>query len=202
MLLDQPSRLSTVAHVDQIATATTATLVRPTTRTDVTTTTDDQTPSATPRAPRLLDARELAAWRGMLRAHVLLSRELEAELLRDHGLQLSAYEVLMHLSDAPGGRLRLAELAELAILSRSGLTRLIDRLEREGHVIRERCESDARGFFAVLTAAGRSRVTAARADYLESVRDRFLSLLSAEEQEQLGAIWTRVLAELGPGLAP
>jgi DNA-binding MarR family transcriptional regulator len=202
MLLDQPSRLSTVAHVDQIATATTATLVGPTTRTDVTTTTDDQTPSATPRAPRLLDARELAAWRGMLRTHVLLSRELEAELLRDHGLQLSAYEVLMHLSDAPGGRLRLAELAELAILSRSGLTRLIDRLEREGHVIRERCESDARGFFAVLTAAGRSRVTAARADYLEAVRDRFLSLLSAEEQEQLGAIWTRVLAELGPGLAP
>jgi DNA-binding MarR family transcriptional regulator len=202
MLLDQPSRPSTVAHVDQIATATTATLVRPTTRTDVTTTTDDQTPSATPRAPRLLDARELAAWRGMLRTHVLLSRELEAELLRDHGLQLSAYEVLMHLSDAPGGRLRLAELAELAILSRSGLTRLIDRLEREGHVIRERCESDARGFFAVLTAAGRSRVTAARADYLEAVRDRFLSLLSAEEQEQLGAIWTRVLAELGPGLAP
>ncbi|MDX8153469.1 MarR family transcriptional regulator [Patulibacter brassicae] len=168
----------------------------------MTATTDDQTPSATPRAPRLLDARELAAWRGMLRTHVLLSRELEAELLRDHGLQLSAYEVLMHLSDAPGGRLRLAELAELAILSRSGLTRLIDRLEREGHVIRERCESDARGFFAVLTAAGRSRVTAARADYLEAVRDRFLSLLSAEEQEQLGAIWTRVLAELGPGLVP
>ncbi len=169
----------------------------------MTTTTDDQTPSAAAsRAPRLLDARELAAWRGMLRAHVLLSRELEAELLRDHGLQLSAYEVLMHLSDAPGGRLRLAELAELAILSRSGLTRLIDRLEREGHVVRERCESDARGFFAVLTAEGRSRVTAARADYLDAVRDRFLSLVTAEEQDQLGAIWTRVLAAIDPGLRP
>lgn len=154
------------------------------------------------RAPRLLEPRELAAWRGMLRAHVLLSRELEAELVRGHGMQLSAYEVLMHLSDAPDGRLRLAELAELAILSRSGLTRLIDRLEREGHVVRERCESDARGFYAVLTAEGRARVTAARADYLEAVRRRFLDRLSAEEQERLGDVWRRVLAAIDPDLRP
>jgi len=167
-----------------------------------TTETETATPDGASDGPRLLDPRELAAWRGMLRTHVLLERRAEADLLRDHGLQLSSYEVLMHLADAPDGRLRLSELADLAILSRSGLTRLIDRLEREGRVDRERCPDDARGFFAVITEQGRREVTAARRDYLDGVRERFLDLLSAEEQEQLGAIWARVLRSLGPGLRP
>jgi DNA-binding MarR family transcriptional regulator len=151
---------------------------------------------------QLLGDRELAAWRGMLRSYVLLQRELEQGLEQRHGLQNSTYEVLMHLSDAPEGRMRLSDLANLAVLSRSGLTRLIDRLEKDGHVTRERCETDARGYFAVLTPAGRERVTAARADYLAEVRERFHDLVTPEEQETLGAVWGRVLERLEPGLKP
>lgn len=161
-----------------------------------------ETAAATDTAPRLLDRRELAAWRGLVRTQVLLAREFEGELVRDHGLQLTAYEVLMHLVDAQDGRLRLSDLATLAVLSRSGLTRLIDRLEREGLVVRERCPSDARGYFAVITEKGREQVTAARKDYLDNVRAHFLDLVSDEEQEQLGAIWTRILQALEPGLKP
>lgn len=160
---------------------------------------------ATPRTDpevRLLDDRELAAWRGMLRSYVLLQRELEQSLEQRHGLQNSTYEVLMHLSDAPDGRMRLSDLAKLAVLSRSGLTRLIDRLEKDGQVVRERCATDARGYFAVLTPEGRDRVTAARGEYLDEVRSRFHDLMTSEEQELLGGVWTRVLDRLEPGLKP
>jgi DNA-binding MarR family transcriptional regulator len=150
----------------------------------------------------LLNRQELAAWRGMLRSYTLLQRELESRLEARDGLQNSSYEVLMHLSDAPDGRMRLSDLAELAILSRSGLTRLIDRLEREGQVERERCPDDARGYFAVLTDEGRERVEAARAAYLQDVRSLFLERMSSEERDVLGAVWARVLAELEPGLEP
>ena len=153
-------------------------------------------------AVELLNRQELTAWRGMLRTYTLLQRELEARLEARDGLQNSSYEVLMHLSDAPDGRMRLSDLAELAILSRSGLTRLIDRLEREGHVERERCPDDARGYFAVLTDAGRARVEAARAEYLQDVRTLFLDRMSAAELDALGTVWARVLAELEPGLEP
>jgi DNA-binding MarR family transcriptional regulator len=151
---------------------------------------------------RLLDERELASWRGMLRSYVLLQRELEQGLEQRHGLQHSTYEVLMHLSDAPDGRMRLSDLAALAVLSRSGLTRLIDRLEKDGQVVRERCATDARGYFAVLTAEGRERVTAARGEYLEEVRARFHDLMTPEEQEVLGDVWARVLEKLEPGMKP
>ncbi|WP_026911548.1 MarR family winged helix-turn-helix transcriptional regulator [Patulibacter minatonensis] len=151
---------------------------------------------------RLLDARELASWRGMLRSYVLLQRDLEQGLDERHGLQHSTYEVLMHLSDAPDGRMRLSDLAKLAVLSRSGLTRLIDRLENDGQVVRERCATDARGYFAVLTEEGRERVDAARGEYLDEVRKRFHDLLSPEEQAVLGDVWTKVLDNLEPGLKP
>ncbi len=152
--------------------------------------------------PELLNRQELAAWRGMLRTYTLLQRELEQRLEARDGLQNSSYEVLMHLSDAPDGRMRLSDLAELAILSRSGLTRLIDRLEREGQVERERCPEDARGYYAVLTAEGRARVDAARGAYLSDVRALFLERLTAEERDVLGTVWGRLLSELEPGLEP
>ncbi len=78
-----------------------------------------------------LSEAELRAWRGLLRAHASLAKRLESRLEREHGLQLSSYEVLQHLIDAPGGRMRMCDLAERAQLSRSGLTRLVDRLERD-----------------------------------------------------------------------
>ena len=106
-------------------------------------------------APVLLTGAELGAWRGLLRVHARLTKALDAELLREHDLPLSSYEVLLFLADAPDGRLRMAELAEGVLLSRSGLTRLVDRMEREGLLRRERCEDDARGYNAVITEPGR-----------------------------------------------
>ena len=92
-----------------------------------------------------LDDRELRAWRGMLRIHATLTKALDAELEAAHGLPLTSYEVLLHLDDAEGQRMRMSDLAATVILSRSGLTRLVDRLEREGLIARESCPSDARG---------------------------------------------------------
>src|ERR1700733_4277432 len=98
------------------------------------------------------------AWRGLLRAHACLAKRLDAALDQAHGLPLSSYEVLDHLEDASGGRMRMCDLAEQAQLSRSGLTRLVDRLEREQLLERCSCDHDARGSFACLTAGGRERL--------------------------------------------
>jgi DNA-binding MarR family transcriptional regulator len=128
----------------------------------------------------------------MLRAHASLTRELDAELAREHKLPLSSYEVLLYLADAPDGRMRMAELAESVLLSRSGLTRLVDRLEREGLLKRKRCESDARGFFAEITPKGRRLFDAARRTHLDGVRSLFLSRFSRDELRALGALWQKL----------
>jgi DNA-binding MarR family transcriptional regulator len=140
----------------------------------------------------LLDEEELAAWRGMLRAHSALVRELDAELAREHDMPLSSYEVLLFLNDSDEGRMRMSELADSVLLSRSGLTRLVDRLERQGLLRRERCESDARGFFAEITPEGRSAFAAARKTHLDGVRRLFLSRFSRDELRTLGGMWTKV----------
>jgi DNA-binding MarR family transcriptional regulator len=141
---------------------------------------------------------ELAAWRGFLRAHAVLVPQLDADLRARHGLSLSAYELLRFLDDAPGGRLRPGELAAAALLTPSGVTRLCDRLVREGLVVRDSCDDDCRGTEIVLTHAGRERVRAARVDHLAGVRERFLRRLTAEEIAVLGAVWTRLAGEPAP----
>jgi DNA-binding MarR family transcriptional regulator len=140
-----------------------------------------------------LDTRELRAWRGLLRVHAQLSKALDAQLDAAHGLQLTSYEVLMYLSDAEGGRMRMNDLAASVLLSRSGLTRLVDRLERDGYLERCSCAHDARGAFAVLTPAGREKLDAARETHLAGVRQLFLSHFSEEELDVLGDAWDRVL---------
>ena len=140
----------------------------------------------------LLDKEELAAWRGMLRAHAALTRELDAELVRAHDLPLSSYEVLLFLNDSEGGRLRMSELADSVLLSRSGLTRLVDRLERQGLLKRERCESDARGLFAEITPEGRRLFDTARQTHLDGVRELFLGRFSRAELRTLGALWQKL----------
>ena len=141
----------------------------------------------------LLSPEELGAWRGMLRVHSGLTKALDAELVRAHGLPLSSYEVLLFLADAPGGRLRMSELADGVLLSRSGLTRLVDRLVPVGYVVRNACSDDGRGSYAELTPAGLSAVEAARRTHLAGVREYFLERLSDEDQRTLGEIWDRVL---------
>ena len=97
---------------------------------------------------------ELAAWRGMLRAQAALLHDMDAELTAGHGLALRSYEVLLHLEDAPRHRLRMSDLSHSVLLSASGVSRLVDRLERDGLVRRERCSADGRGYWAVLTGRG------------------------------------------------
>lgn len=142
---------------------------------------------------RELTETELGAWRGFLQVHAQLVKQLDAELESSHGVPLSSYEVLLFLSNAPDGRMRMSELAESVLLSRSGLTRLIDRLEREGLVERSACSSDKRGWFAEITAKGRERFRDARGSHLDSVRHRFLRHFSETELEQLARLWERLL---------
>src|ERR1700751_1966593 len=118
---------------------------------------------------------ELRAWRGLLRAHACLAKRLDAELERAHHLPMTSYEVLHHLEEAPGGRMRMCDLAEQAQLSRSGLTRMVDRLEREELLSRCSCEHDARGAYACLTDIGRERLQAAHVTHLAVVREHFFS---------------------------
>jgi DNA-binding MarR family transcriptional regulator len=141
--------------------------------------------------PLLSDA-ELAAWRGFLRVHAALSRALDAELSAAHELPLTSYEVLLYLHDAPDGRMRMSELADSVLLSRSGLTRLVDRLERAGLLERTQCSEDARGFHAAITTSGRRAFREARGTHLEGVRERFLRHFSSDELAQLAAIWERL----------
>jgi DNA-binding MarR family transcriptional regulator len=146
---------------------------------------------------RELEPAELGAWRGMLRVHSALVKALDAELLAAHGLPLTSYEVLINLQAAPGRRRRMAELADGVLLSRSGTTRLVDRLERDGLLARDTCDSDGRGCFAVLTDRGDEALSLARATHLEGVRERFLRHFSSDELTQMAAWWNRAL----PGAA-
>ena len=150
-------------------------------------------PAAAP-GPDLAD-HELAAWRGFLRAHADLVRELDTELTAEHSLSLSAYDVLVQLAHSPQGRLRMSELADSVLLSPSGLTRLVDRLGDEGLVERLPCDDDARGYFAAVTDTGRERFEAARRTHLDGVRRLFLRHFSDAELRQLGEQWRRLTAE-------
>ena len=148
-----------------------------------------------------LNHRELGAWRGLLRTHAMLVKRLDAELDAEHGLPLTSYEVLLHLADAPERKMRMCDVADSVLLSRSGLTRLIDRLERDGLVERVSCVDDARGAFAQLTDVGAAKLTEASATHLDGIRAHFLRHFSDAELEVLAEAWHRVTggsAQVGP----
>jgi DNA-binding MarR family transcriptional regulator len=134
------------------------------------------------------------AWRGLLRAHACLAKRLDSELERAHHLPMTSYEVLHHLDSSGGGRMRMCDLADQAQLSRSGLTRLVDRLERDGLLERCSCEQDARGSYACLTCAGRERLREARGTHLAVMREYFFARLSETE--------LRALADMSERIAP
>jgi len=139
-----------------------------------------------------LDEQELRAWRGLLRTYARLTKALDAELEAAHHLPLTSYEVLMHIADSEGERMRMHDLASSILFSRSGLTRLVDRLERDGLLCRRSCPSDARGAFACLTTKGRTTLDAARATHLAGVRAMFLDCFTPQEQALLGGFWERL----------
>ena len=140
----------------------------------------------TPHDPRL------AAWSTFLRAHARVMRELERELQAEQDLALTDYDVLVQLASADERRLRMSELADRLLLSRSGATRLVDRLEADGLVARETCESDRRGQWAALTDAGVARLRRASPTHLRGVATHFLDRL---EPDELGAL-ERMLAQV------
>lgn len=134
---------------------------------------------------------ELGAWRGMLEVHAWVTQQLDAQMHAEHGLSVSAYEVLMFLADAPEHRMRMSDIAQRVLLSRSGCTRLVDRLVDLGYATRCAATTDGRGLYAELTDAGLEKTKAARATHREGVRRFFLDHLTTTDQIALGDIWTR-----------
>jgi DNA-binding MarR family transcriptional regulator len=141
--------------------------------------------------PPLSDT-EMLAWRGFLRAHAHVIRRLEAELEAEQGMPLANYDVLVQLAEADDRSLRMSELASSVLLSRSGLTRLVDRLEREGLVERRACPDDARGTLAVLTDAGMARLEQAWVTHLRGVRQHMISRFDERELAVLGELFSRL----------
>jgi DNA-binding MarR family transcriptional regulator len=139
-----------------------------------------------------LTRQELAAWRGLLRAYSALVHDLDLELREACDLSLHEYEVLLLLSEAPGQRMRMSDVASAVLLSQSGLTRLVDRLARAGAVERTRCQEDRRGLNAELTEAGRARLEQAQPTHLHGVRARFLDHFAPGELETLARFWERI----------
>jgi DNA-binding MarR family transcriptional regulator len=138
---------------------------------------------------------ELAAWRGMLQVNAQVTRALDAQMRHEHELSVSSYEVLMFLAEAPGRRLRMSQIADGVLLSRSGLTRLVDRLVQLGYVTRCAAEGDGRGSFAELTDAGLRKFKAAQRTHREGVRAFFFDRLSITDTVVLGDVWTRFLSD-------
>lgn len=128
-----------------------------------------------------LDPGEMAAWHAFIRSHARVVRLLEAELEAEQGLTLPAYEVLAHLSEAADRRLRMSDLAAMSVVTPSGLTRVVDRLVREGLVERQRCSADARVVYATITEAGVERIRSAYPTHLQGVRRHLIDRLSPEQ---------------------
>ncbi|HXR11502.1 MAG TPA: MarR family transcriptional regulator [Gaiellaceae bacterium] len=141
---------------------------------------------------------DLAAWIRFLRAHAALTRELSARLEASHGVSLRDYDVLVQLFHAPERRLRRIDLARTVILSPSGITRLLEGLERAGWVAKHQCEADQRVTYAVLTVAGLAKVEECRSTHLRDIEELFGSRFSREEREQLAELLARLpLADAG-----
>jgi DNA-binding MarR family transcriptional regulator len=145
---------------------------------------------------RWLSDAEQRHWRSYLSATQLLAEQLQRDLQEHHGLSSADYEILVRLSETEDGRLRMSELAERALSSRSRLSHQINRMEQAGLVQRQTCESDRRGQWAVLTDHGRAVLVDAAPDHVESVRRHLLDPLSSAEFASLGRICAKLAASL------
>jgi DNA-binding MarR family transcriptional regulator len=149
--------------------------------------------SAAPRRPDISPTR-MAAWRAFLEAHARVTDRLTHELRDEQNLPLTWYDVLVQLHEAPGHRLRMQELADAVVLSKSGLTRLIDRMQEADLVRRSECPSDRRGTFAELTELGLATLRRSAPTHLRGVREHFASLLTDEEAHVLAVALDRIAA--------
>jgi DNA-binding MarR family transcriptional regulator len=153
------------------------------------------TSAPTPTLPVLAEVppAQLAAWRAFLEAHALAVETLTRELREAEDLPLTWYDVLVQLHEAPEHRLRMQELADAVLLSKSGVTRLVDRMERAGLVERTRCTDDRRGTFAALTPAGRQRLKETAPTHLRGVAAHFAALFDDEEAAVLERLLLRIV---------
>ncbi len=143
-------------------------------------------------APDRERSAELDAWVGLLRAHAAVTRQFNRELIEGHGLTINDFEVLLHLRSADGGRLRRVDLAGRVLLTASGITRLLDGLEKSGLVCKASCSADARVTYAEITDAGRSILAGAEGSHMAAVRALFADRFSAEELESLSTLLHRL----------
>jgi DNA-binding MarR family transcriptional regulator len=151
------------------------------------------------RAETITDDAGLLAWRTFLTAHATIIRRLEAELEEQQSLALSDFDVLIQLHGA-GGTLRMRDLADRALLSRSGMTRRVDRLEAAGYVSRVACETDRRGSYAHLTDSGRERLRLAWPVHARGIAEHFLAPLKADELATIRTTLAKILPpERQPG---
>jgi DNA-binding MarR family transcriptional regulator len=154
-----------------------------------------------PRTRPRLSQTQLAAWTAFLRAHNAVTRALERELGDAHGLTLSDYDVLVQLAQAPGGALRPGELARAVLLTRSGITRLVQGLERAGLVERVPCPDDQRGHLLRLTAGGRNVLRRASRTHLDGIRELFAAPFDDHELRLLRDLLGRLAADARDGAA-
>lgn len=152
--------------------------------------------------PRWLDHDEQRTWRAFLSANQLLFDALERQLHQDAGMPHGYYEILVRLSEAPDHRLRMSELAEKSISSRSRVSHAAKRLEEAGWLRREDCAEDRRGSWAVMTPEGYEALKAAAPGHVEAVRTHLFDQLTPEQVRQLRAISEAVVAHLDPDEAP
>jgi DNA-binding MarR family transcriptional regulator len=151
------------------------------------------------RGAAVSDPPGIDAWRTFLVAHARITRRLDDELQAAHGLSLAEYDALLQIATAPNRRVRMNVLSERVILSRSGITRLVDRLEAQGAVERIPCETDARGQEARLTSDGLDRLRAAARTHLDGVHRYFLDRLGPDELAALQSSLGSVAAPLSSG---
>jgi DNA-binding MarR family transcriptional regulator len=142
-------------------------------------------------SPRL-DGVALEAWRSYLKSHAAILRGLDAVLVAEHGLTARDYEVLLYLAQAPQRRLAMSALAESTMLTRSGITRLVDGLVKSGLIERVACPSDARVSYAQLTDDGYAKLRSAGTSHVGSIHTLFLEHFTAEETEQLANLLSRL----------
>lgn len=145
---------------------------------------------------RWLTTDEQREWRSWLTMSRLLPEALDRDLHSACGIHLADYEILVHLSEAPDGRLRMADLAHRTLASRSRLTHQVDRMARAGWLAREKCSDDQRGQWAVLTEEGWEFLRAAAPVHVDSVRRHLLDVLGPEDFSRLGELSAKVSAPL------
>ena len=154
---------------------------------------------------RWLSQEEQESWRAWIEASLLLTDRLSRDIQAQHGLTFADYEIMVRLSESDQRRLRMSDLADVTLSSRSRLSHQIDRMEKAGLVVRQECTDDRRGYFAVLTDAGWKKLVETAPIHVESVRHRLVDVLTEDEFTELGRLSQKLLdglqgdADLPPG---